>query len=190
MFLDYKTKNGEWFTLYPLPLLKREELSKRLNKFNKFIPISQQILDSDELEYNLKRIISLYNLDINAFNIEEIDNFINEFLIKVNYSPKELTKQKLSDFIKKSPGAINPNPDDSMEIISKLFTSLWGICDNAGDAIYMLDKLPADMLLDTVKQRSADLKEMYMTDDEKRKNKQKEMIKEMKEKVLNEYKSN
>lgn len=170
MFVDYKTKAGKWITFKPLPLIKREELSKRFNSFNKFIPISHQIVDSDEMEYNLSQILLLYGLDLNEFSIDEIDTLISDYIIKVNFSQKDLKKINISDISKS-----NAKTEESEDIISRLLTSLWGICENAGDAIYMLDKLPADILLETIKLRSEDLERMYMTDDEKRKKEQKQM---------------
>lgn len=177
MYLDYKTKNGIWITFRPLPLIKREELSSRFNTFNKFIPISQQVLENDSLEYNLKQIFRLYDLDINDFDIDEIDDLLINFIIKVNYRESELKTQKVEDFLIKSESKLENNAKE--DVIPQLISSLWGLCENAGDAIYMLDKLPADVLLDTIKFRSETLEQMYMTDEDKRKKEQKKLREEL-----------
>lgn len=184
MYKDYKTTNGKWITFRPLPLIKREELSKRFNSFNKFVPINHQVLENDYLEYNLRQILLLYNLDLDNFDINEIDNLLIDYIVKVNFRESEVKKQKIEDLV--SQGGNNKKSNDSeMDIIPQLLSSLWGLCDNAGDAIYMLDKLPADTLLDTIKYRSEALELMYMSEDDKKKKEQKKLKEELMKKSTN-----
>lgn len=174
MFKDYKSKNNKWYTFRPLPLFKREELSKRFNNFDKLRKISAQILDDDFYEYNLIKILELYNLDFNEFEIEELDDLLLNYILKVNYSDLELQKPKLESLIKER-NKHKISEHEESEIMSKLFSSIWGICENAGDALYMVDKLPADLLLSTIKNRSEDLEKMYSTEKDKQKKEQKNL---------------
>lgn len=177
MYKDYRAKSGKWYTFRPLPLLVREELTQRFNLFNKFTPISKQIVSSDLLEYNLINILKLYNLDINEFDLSEIDDLLINNIITVNYDQSEI-KREVS--VKDIKGNTGDNPEN---IMPKLISSIWGICDNIGDALYLIEKLPADMLINTIKNRSEDLERIYSSD----KDKQKKAQKSIKQELLKKY---
>lgn len=186
MYKDYKSYNDKWYTIRPLPLFKREELSKRFNYFNKLKKISVQVLEEDDKEYNLRMILELYNLSLDDFELEEIDNLIINYILAVNYNSTELKKPSLESILKEL--AKEEFNKDESDLISKLFASVWGICNNAGDAIYMLEKIPAEMLMNTIKHRSEDLEKIYSTPEEKQKKIQKSLKEELLKKAKYENK--
>lgn len=189
MFKDYKSLNNQWYTFRPLPLFKREELSKRFNQFNKLKKISVQVVEDDFAEYNLKMILELYDLKIDNFELEEIDSLIVDYILPVNYNAMELKKTTLDSTIKsvieKSNKKDEDGDEDDLDILSKLFTSVWGICDNAGDALYMIERIPADILMNTIKYRSEDLERIYSTPEEKQKKSQKSIKEQLMKKAKN-----
>lgn len=163
MFKDYFANNGMCYTIRPLPILKRDELTVRYNNFNKYKKISVQIIDK-KLEYNLKQILSLYNLDINNFDVSEFDSLIVDYILPVNFS-----KLTYDEPLKKSKKAPPKNEEEDEDAMSKLYASVWAITENAGDALYMINNLPAEFLLNVINYRVKDLERMYMTEEDKRK---------------------
>lgn len=169
MFKDYFANNGMCYTIRPLPLLKREELTTRYNTFNKYKKIGVQIIDKT-IEYNLKQILALYELDINNFDVSEFDDLIVNYILPVNFSKltydEKPTNKKTSESEKK-------NPEENY--LEKLFASVWAITENAGDALYLINNIPAEFLLNIINYRVEDLEKMYMTEDDKRKKEKQEM---------------
>lgn len=173
LYKDYLSKKGKYYTFEGLNLYKREELSERFNAFQKTKKISVQILDNFDMEYNLRRILSLYNLTLEEFEIEEIDSLILDYIIPINFTIVEKTIYKIKEDSEKN------SDNDRLKILSQLVSSVWAICDSAGDALYMLDRMPAEMLLDVVKNRSEDLEKMYSTKEDKQKKEQKRIKEEL-----------
>lgn len=174
MFKDYVSKGGNWYTFEGLNLYKREELSIRFNTFKKNKKISVQILDDSNMEYNLRRILSLYGLKLEEFEIEEIDSLILDYIIPINFSVIEKTVSKVN-----SDGDGEEEEENRQKLLSKLISSVWAICDNAGDAIYLIDKMPAEILLEVIKNRSEDLENMYMSKEDKQKREQRKIKEEL-----------
>lgn len=182
MFKDYLAKNGNYYTFRGLNLYGREELSIRFNSFIKTKKISVQILDNSEMEYNLRRILALYDLKLEEFEIEEIDSLILDYIIPINFSVVEKTVSKVNY----KEGDKEDEEENRQKILAQLISSVWAICDNAGDALYMLEKMPAEMLLEVIKNRSEDLEKMYMSKEDKQKKEQKKI----KEELINKSKRN
>jgi hypothetical protein len=183
MFKDYLSKNGNWYTFDGLNLYKREELSIRFNTFIKTKKISVQILDNTDMEYNLRRILALYGLTLEEFEIDEVDRLILDYIIPVNFSvidkdiPKANSKNKKSN---------EEEDEDRQKLLSRLISSVWAICENAGDAVYLIDKMPAEILLEVIKNRSEDLEKMYMSKEDRQKKEQKRI----KDDLINKSKKN
>lgn len=175
MFKDYLSKRGNWYTFEGLNLYKREELSVRFNSFIKTRKISQQILDNLDAEYNLRKILSLYNLSLDEFEIEEIDSLILDYIVPINFSVVEKTIYSGADL----DGDGDGDADNRQKVLAQLISSVWAICDNAGDALYMLERMPAEMLLEVIKNRSEDLEKMYMSKEDKQKKEQKRIKEEL-----------
>ena len=185
MYKDYQSLNGNWYTFRPLPIFQREELSKRFNTFNKYKKISIQIVNNPLLEYNLKKILDLYDLNLDDFEVNELDDLILNNIIKVNFSVIEYKKPDLNKKQPAKPVALDQEEEDNS--ISKLFSSIWGICDNAGDALYMMEKIPAEILLSTIK--AEELERIYSTDKDKKKKEQKSIKEQLLKKVNKSYES-
>lgn len=164
IYSDYRSLSGVWYTFRPLNVLKREELSKRFNKLSNAESIkSQLILEEDgAVAWNIQQMLNLYGLSLEEFDIEELDTLFLEHILKVNFS--ELIYD--DDKIKK----VKEREDsEESKILAELISGAWGICDSAGDAIYMVEKLPADLFLSTLKERAADLERIYATEETKKK---------------------
>jgi len=168
MFKDYLSKRNNWYTFEGLNLYKREELSIRFNTFEKTKKISIQILDNSDMEYNLRKILSLYNLTLEEFEIEEIDSLILDYIIPINFSVIEKNVSSVN-----SKNVNIDKEEDRQKLLAQLVSSVWAICDSAGDALYMINNMSAEMLLDVIKNRSEDLEKMYMSKEDKQKKEQK-----------------
>ena len=171
MYKDYLSKGGKWYSFTGLNLYKREELATRFNKFKRYRKISQQVVEDEELEYNLSKILDLYSLTLEEFDISEIDSLIINYIIPINFST--------IDNIASSGSGSNMVEENRQEVLAKLISSIWSICDNAGDALYMIDKMPAETLLDVIKNRSEDLERMYMSKEDRQKLDQKKIKDEL-----------
>lgn len=172
LYKDYKSKTGKWYTFRPLPLIKREELSRRFNTFDKTISLREQLLldENGAIIFNIRRILELYDLSLEEFTISEIDDLLINFMLTVNYEALQFEKP-----VDKSS---TPPPDDK-DILSVILNSAWGVADSAGDAMYLVNNLPADILLETMKLRSEDLERMYSTDKDRKKKESKKLKEEM-----------
>lgn len=178
-YSDYRSKAGIWYTFRPLNVLKREELASRFNSFDKSMTIAEQLV-VDELGgvvHNLKQILKLYDLDICEFEFEEFDELLVEHLLKVNYS--ELKYDELSIESEKAAS----KKEDYGDILTNLISSTWGITESAGDAMYLIEKLPAELLIEVIKKRSEVLEKVYSTDEDKRKKQTKDIKETLKEQV-------
>jgi hypothetical protein len=121
------------------------------------VTIKHQLIndDDDYVYYTISQILALYGLNIDDLDIDEIDTIFLEYIIPVNFRAVSY----------ESPELPTNNDEDT---ISVLLNSVWGVCDNAGDAMYLMDKLPAEILLQTVTLRAKDLERIYSTDKQKR----------------------
>lgn len=172
MYKDYLSKGGKWYSFTGLNLYKREELATRFNKFKRYRKISQQVIEDEELEYNLSKILDLYSLTLEEFDISEIDSLILNYIIPINFSVIDNSAAVASS-------GTDMGEENRQEILAKLISSIWSICDNAGDALYMIEKMPAETLLDVIKNRSEDLERMYMSKEDRQKLDQKKIKDEL-----------
>lgn len=171
LYKDYCSLAGKWYTFRPLPLMKREELSRRFNNFDKTISIKEQLLldDSGRIFYNIKQIFALYNINVEEFTIKELDDVLINYILTVNFEALQYEQPKINQ---------SSDKESDKDILSLILNSTWGVCDSAGDAMYLINNLPADLLLETIRLRSEDLERMYSTEKEKRKREAKK-VKEM-----------
>lgn len=181
IFSDYKSLAGTWYTFRPLNVLKREELSQRFSKLSRASSIFNQLIDDQDgcVEYNIKQMLSLYDIQLDEFEIEELDELFLDHILKVNFSALNNEETSLEEMERKANEKVDGADED---ILSDLLSSTWGICDSAGDALFMIEKLPAEMLLSTLKKRANVLEEIYSTDESRRK----KAVNEVKNQLLNE----
>lgn len=173
-YSDYRSKAGVWYTFRPLNVLKREELASRFNSFDKSMTIAEQLVadETGRVVHNLKQILKLYDLDICEFEFEEFDELLVEHLLKVNYSELKYEEESLK------------RDDNNYEnILTNLISSTWGITESAGDAMYLIERLPAELLIGVIKKRSEVLEKIYSTDEDKRKKQTKDIKETLKEQV-------
>lgn len=185
IYKDYLSLAGVWYTIRPLSLMKREELTRRFNSLDKTFSIKEQILLDDEngsVLFNISQILKLYDLTIDEFSITELDNFLIRNILLVNFELLQYDNPK--EHLVKDDGGNRYDSGDK-DLLSLIINSTWGVCDSAGDAMYLINNLPADILLETIRLRSEDLEKMYSSEKDRRK----KDSRKLKEELINKAKA-
>lgn len=181
IYSDYRSLAGKWYTFRPLSVISREELARRFNSFNRALSIKSQLSDDEDgaIYWNLSQILKLYGLTIDEFEIEELDTLLVDHLLRVNYG--EIDEKNYGYEKQKSQSQIDPA---NANILADLISGTWGITESAGDAMYLVKELPAELLIETIKKRAEALERIYATDEDKRKKQTGDIKNQLKDQML------
>lgn len=126
-------------------------------------------LDPDTLTLDM-----IYCLLLPFYDEVENAHYHQGILVALNFSPNK--------FADKTGTGENNSDNTRSETLAQMLAGLWTSADSVGEAIQLIEQVPADELIEVLKHRADIVKEINMTPEQKKAREQKAMRDKLKEK--------